>query len=417
MNAEIVAVGSEMLTPQRIDTNSLYLTDQLNSLGVEVVQKCIVGDDRQRLTETLRGCISRSNIIIVTGGLGPTEDDVTRDAVAAALGRGMHFDQSICEGLIERFRRFNRKMAEINKRQAYVIDEAEVLPNDRGSAPGQWIETANAFVMLLPGPPKELTAMWERQCMPRLQAKLPPQVIRTRFYRVAGMTESDVDQTIAPIYTRYANPACTILAATGDIHVHLRARCNTDEMAEALLREVGSEIEASLGMHLYTCTGESLEECVGALLAERGQTVCVAESCTGGMLGERLTDVAGSSRYFRGGFITYSDELKTRLLGVDSELLERETAVSDAVARAMALGARTRLGTDYALSTTGIAGPGGGTEETPAGTVFIGLATPSSVHARTFRWVAERNRLRTIAVNTALDFLRLHLLGRAIERN
>jgi nicotinamide-nucleotide amidase len=410
MDAEIVAVGSEMLTPQKIDTNSLFLTDQLNSLGVEVVQKCIVGDDRERLGNVIRAAVARSNIVIVTGGLGPTEDDVTRDAVAAALGRGMQFRQDICDTIAERFRRFNRKMADINKRQAFVIDGAEVLPNDRGSAPGQWVDIGDSIVMLLPGPPKELMAMWELQCLPRLQSKLPPQVIRTRFYRVAGMTESDVDQAIAPIYMKYTNPACTILAAPSDIHVHLRARCNTGEQADALLEEVGSQIESMLGVRLYTCTGEPIEACVGAMLVERAQTMSVAESCTGGLLAERLTEIPGSSRYFRGGFVTYSNEAKVRLLGVDAAMLEKEGAVSDPVARAMAAAARERMSVDYALSVTGVAGPDGGTEQTPVGTVFIGLATPSGVHARRIRFPGDRNRIRALAAQTALDLLRLHLI-------
>jgi nicotinamide-nucleotide amidase len=410
MNAEIVAVGSEMLTPQKIDTNSLYLTDQLNSLGVEVVQKCVVGDDRNRLAEIVRAAISRSGIIIVTGGLGPTEDDVTRDGVALSLGRSLGFDQAICDALIERFKRFNRPMADINKRQAMVIEAAEVLPNDRGSAPGQWIDTGSAIVILLPGPPKELTAMWEQQCMPRLHARLPAQFIRTRFYRVAGLTESEVDQTIAPVYTQCTNPACTILAAASDIQVHLRARCDTADEAEQLLEAVGARIQDLLGDRLYTSTGDPLEACVGMILADRAQTLSVAESCTGGMLAERLTSIAGSSRYFAGGFVTYSDQMKSRMLGVDPRLIRTEGAVSDAVARSMAHGVQQRLSTDYALSITGVAGPDGGTERTPVGSVFIGLATPTAVHAKSFRWVGDRDRIRTIAVNTALDLLRVNLL-------
>jgi nicotinamide-nucleotide amidase len=247
--------------------------------------------------------------------------------------------------------------------------------------------------------------------MPKLQAKVPPQVIRTRFYRVAGMTESDVDQTIAPIYTKYTNPACTILAATTDIQVHLRARCDWAEQADALLQEVGSQIEAVLGSRLYTCVGEPIEACVGNILAERGQTLAVAESCTGGTLGERLTQGAGSSRYFAGGFITYSNEAKIKLLGLDSESLEKEGPVSASTARAMAEATRQKLGTDYALSVTGIAGPDGGTEQTPVGTVFIGLATPSRVFVKSVRLPGDRDRVRIMAAQTALDLLRLDLVG------
>ena len=255
--------------------------------------------------------------------------------------------------------------------------------------------------------------MWELQCLPRLQSKLPPQVIRTRFYRVAGMTESDVDQTIAPIYTKYANPACTILASVSDIQVHLRARCDTAEQADALLDEVGSQIEPILGVRLYTCTGEPIEACIGAMLVERAQTISVAESCTGGMLAERLTETPGSSRYFIGGFVTYSNEAKVRLLGVDAAMLEKEGAVSDPVARVLAASAREKMGADYALSITGVAGPDGGTEATPIGTVFIGLATPAGVHAKRIRLPGDRSRIRIMAAQTALDLLRLHLIGHA----
>jgi nicotinamide-nucleotide amidase len=410
MDAEIVAVGSEMLTPQKLDTNSLYLTDQLNSLGVEVVQKCVVGDDRDRLTEVIRGAAARVGLVIVTGGLGPTEDDVTRDATAAALDRRLQYDQGASDAIEARFRRINRPMAEINRRQAYVIEGAQVLSNDCGTAPGQWVETGSSIVVLLPGPPNELRSMWERECVSRLVGKLPPMVLRTRCYRVAGMGESDVDQLIAPVYTRYTNPCCTILAAVGDIQVYLRARCSTVEQAEALLEEVGSKLEPLLGRRLYTSTGEPLEARVGALLRGRGQTLSVAESCTGGMLAERITQVPGASFYFAGGFLTYTDESKINLLGVDRELIERHTAVSDPVARAMAWGARERLGTDWAVSVTGVAGPDGGTEATPVGTVFIGVAGAAAVDARRYQFGGDRARVRAMAAQTALDRLRLRLV-------
>ena len=220
MNAEIVAVGSEMLTEDKVDTNSLYLTGQLNTLGVEVVQKTIVGDDRTRLTAVISDALKRSEIVILSGGLGPTEDDVTRDAVAAALGVGQSFRQDVCDQISARFARMNRTMAEINKRQASVIDGAEVLPNENGTAPGQWISVQGKILMLLPGPPKELKALFEQQCLSRLRTILPQQVIRTMHMRVAGMGESDVDQLIAPVYTKYANPVTTILAGAGDIQIH-----------------------------------------------------------------------------------------------------------------------------------------------------------------------------------------------------
>jgi nicotinamide-nucleotide amidase len=232
-DAEIIAVGSELLTPQRLDTNSLYLTDQLNALGVEVVRKTIVGDERERLTDTILGAMARSQVIILTGGLGPTEDDLTRDAVASALGRSLVFHQEICDKIEERIRRFGRKMAEINRRQAYIIENAEMLPNERGTAPGQWIQQDGVALMLLPGPPNELKPMFEAQCLPRLQKFLPPQFICTRLLRTVGMTESELDELISPVYTSYPNLATTILAVSGEIHIHLRARCATEQQADA----------------------------------------------------------------------------------------------------------------------------------------------------------------------------------------
>jgi nicotinamide-nucleotide amidase len=409
-NAEIIAVGSELLTASKIDTNSLWLTDQLNSFGVEVVQKSILGDDRTRLAEAIRNALGRSAIVILTGGLGPTEDDVTRDAAAAALGRQLTFREDVSEGIAERFRRMKRTMSEINKRQAYVIEGAEVLANDRGTAPGQWIAQDDRILTLLPGPPGELKAMFERHCRPRLEKLLPPQVIRTRFYRVACMPESDLDQLIAPVYTRFANPVTTILAALGDIQVHLRARCSTCDEAEALLARVGSEIEALLGDRIYTTTGQPLEAFIGDVLTARGESVAVAESMTGGLLAGRLTGIPGSSKYFKGGLLTYTDQAKARLLGISTELLESHGAVSEPAARAMASAARERLGTTYGVSITGYAGPDGGTEADPVGSVYIGVARHDECLVRRLHFVGDRNRIRTMAVQWALDLLRRSLM-------
>lgn len=405
-NAEIIAVGSELLTHRRIDTNSLYLTEQLNSLGVEVRRKLIVGDDRALLTAAVRDALAHAEIVILTGGLGPTEDDLTRDAVAAALGRTLIFRPDICDQIEERFRRFNRTMVEINRRQAYLVEGAEPLPNPRGTAPGQWIEVDGHVAVLLPGPPGELKPMFVNECLPRLHRRLPPQVIRTRLYRVAGMPESDLDQLISPVYSRYTNPVTTILAAAGEIEVHLRARCATDDEAEQLLGEVGPQIEELLGDRIYSRNGEPLEAVIGAILRERKETLSVAESCTGGMLGERITSVAGSGDYFVGGFLVYSDQMKTALLGVDAGLIERHTAVSEEVARAMAEGARARTGSTYAISITGEAGPESATGA-PPGTVFIGFAGPERPsEVRKLQLPGDRSRVRSLAAPAALDFLR-----------
>ncbi|MCW5980575.1 MAG: competence/damage-inducible protein A [Bryobacteraceae bacterium] len=420
MNAEIIAIGSELLTPKRVDTNSLFLTDELNTFGVEVVMKAAVGDDRERLAAVVKAAVERSEIVILTGGLGPTEDDVTRDAVAQALGRALVYREDLCDAIEARFRRMGRKMAEINKRQAFIIEGAEAMPNDRGTAPGLWIAVeANRVVALLPGPPEELQSMFARECRPRLAQLVPPLVIRRLQYRVAGMPESDVDQLIAPVYKEYQNPATTILAAPGDIQIHLRARCETDAEAVALLALVGARIEALLGDRIYSRGGETLEEVVGQLLRNGMATLSVAESCTGGMLAERITSVPGSSDYFVGGFLVYNDAMKIDLLRVDPSVLERYTSVSELAAIAMAEGARDRTGSTFALSVTGIAGPGGGTDENPAGTVWIGVADQRGAQAKRYRFLGDRTRVRRLSVQTALDTLRCRLLapaGAGIQR-
>lgn len=413
MNAEIVAVGSEMLTPERVDTNSLYLTGELNNLGVEVVAKYVIGDHLERLRDAVRHVISRSEILIISGGLGPTEDDLTREAVAHALDRKLNFHQEIADALEQRFARLNRKMAEVNKRQAFVIEGATILPNDRGTAPGQWVEESGAVVMLLPGPPHELKAMFERQCLPRLARLVPPLVIRTVFLRVAGMGESDLDQLIAPVYKKYVNPATTILAAAGDIQIHLRARCTTVGDADALLAEVAGPIELLLGDRVYSRNGDPLEAVVGEMLRSRHATVAVAESCTGGMLGERFTSVAGSSDYFVGGFITYTNGMKIEMLGVSPELLEQRGAVSKETAEAMAVGARRRARSTYGLSVTGVAGPGTGNEGAPLGTIFIGVADDLGTQVLHRQFPGDRNWNRNFASQLALDLLRRRMTGRA----
>lgn len=401
MNAAIIAVGSEMLTPEKTDTNSLYLTDQLNALGIEVVEKYVVGDDRLRLTNLLGHALGHCELILITGGLGPTEDDITRDSVAAALGRAQYLSAEVCEWIEARFRRLGRKMVEVNRRQAMIVDGAEILANDRGTAPGQWLRVEHRAIGLLPGPPKEMKAMFEQQVFPRLQAIMPPMAIRTRFYRVAGMPESDLDQLIAPVYTKYANPSTTILAALADIQIHLRARCATAEEAELLLAELGGQIEPLLGDRLYTCLGEPLEACVGAMLARRGETLAVAESCTGGMLAERITQIPGSSAYFLGGIVAYASSVKHGQLGI----ADGAHPVSEETALAMAESVREKLASTWAISVTGEAGPESATDA-PVGTVLVGVTGPDGARVHRYQILGDRARVRTMATQYALDLLR-----------
>lgn len=405
-NAEIIAIGSEMLTPDRVDTNSLFLTAELNNLGVEVVEKHVIGDDRDRIAASITRAVSSVEFLIVSGGLGPTEDDLTRDAVSLAVGRPQIFNAEISDAIEARFRRMNRVMPDINKRQAMVIEGAEVLPNDRGTAPGQWIETNGSVIMILPGPPHELKAMFANQCVPRISRLVPPTIIRTLVLRIAGMSESDLDQTISPIYKRYENPVTTVLAHNGDIQVHLRARCASEAEATTLLADVGGQIELALGDRVYSKNGETLESVIGAKLLDRRATLAVAESATGGGLAERVSSIPGSSGWFLGGFITYTKRMKTELLGVPEELLREYGAVSRETAEAMAVGARSRTGATWAISITGNAGPTTDGDEAPVGSVYIGLAGPDDTTVGHRIWPAsDRPRVRAFAAQMALDML------------
>ena len=318
MNAEIIAIGSELLTPFKQDTNSLFLTEKLNQLGVQVIFKSVVGDDSSRLTQVASLAISRADIVIFMGGLGPTEDDLTRECVAKALGLPLHRDSELVESLEKRFAARGWKMAPNNVKQADVISGATILPNANGTAPGQWItgkyEGQERIVMLLPGPPFELKAMFDEQCRERLRAKLPAQFIATRVLKISGMGESQCDARVAPIYTQYTDVQTTILAGAGEVQLHLLCRAGSLEPAQTRVDELSEKMEEELGDFVFSDNGDSLEQIVGYFLQMRGATLAVAESCTGGMLSERITSVSGSSRYFLGGAVVYSNELKTSLV-------------------------------------------------------------------------------------------------------
>lgn len=417
MNAEIIAVGSEMLTAGRLDTNSLFITENLNSLGIEVTAKHVIGDDRERLVIAIRRAMSDADIVILSGGLGPTEDDLTRDAVAEALGCSMSIDPATLALIEQRFRTMQRQMPGINRRQAMVLDGAEILPNDRGTAPGQWRTAGEASspktVILLPGPPSELKLMFTRECLPRLAKIAPPTAIHTAVLRVTGISESQLDQTIAPIYMGRKNLVTTVLAHDGDLQVRLRAQCETPEAAIALSEEVAASAAEALGENVYSRNDEPLEAVVGNRLVAAGQTLVVAESATGGGLSERITRAPGSSAYFLGGYVTYSKRMKTELLGVSAALLAEYGAVSQETAQAMAEGARSAAHADWAISITGNAGPATDGAEAPVGTVYIGVAGPGDpVNTTVTRriWpVNDRGRVRAFAAQAALDLLNRRL--------
>jgi nicotinamide-nucleotide amidase len=409
LTAEIIAIGSELLAPTRTDTNSLWLTEQLNRIGIDVKLKTIVGDDDARLEEAIRDAVKRSRVVITTGGLGPTEDDVTRKVAARALGRRLVLDDRVLREIRTRFAQYKLAMPERNSRQAMVIDGAEVLDNPNGSAPGLFIEHEGCAIALLPGPPREMKPMFEASVRPRLAEKSGELRFARRILRVAGMGESAIDEKIAPIYLRYQNPQTTILFNSSEVEVHLSAHARTESEAETLLDDLSEKIETALGDAVFAFRGETMEEVVGLKLSVAGFTVAVAESCTGGLIAQRLTDIAGSSKYFVEGVVSYSNASKTRLLGVDPKLILAEGAVSAPVAEAMAEGVRERAGTDFGLAVTGIAGPGGGTEAKPVGLVYIALADDAHTEHRKLNLPGDRHLVRWRASQAVLDLLRRRL--------
>jgi nicotinamide-nucleotide amidase len=414
VNAEIIAIGSELLTPFRKDTNSLYLTEKLNQLGLAVKFKTVVGDDRADLVATAQHALFRSDIVIFMGGLGPTEDDLTREAVAEALGLELKRDPEVLRKIEERFASFGRKMTPNNEKQADVIAGGVVLPNRSGTAPGQWIsgkyEGRERIVILLPGPPLELKPLFDEQCFERLRAKLPPAYIATRVLKVAMLGESAVDARVAPIYKRYPDIQTTILAGAGDVQFNLFKQAESREEAEARVEQLAGLIEDELGDALYSSKGESLEQIIGYYLQMRNATLAVAESCTGGMIGGRITSVAGSSRYFLGGAIVYSNELKTKFADVPAGVIAKHGAVSSEVAAAMAEGIREKTGATLGLSVTGIAGPGGGTAEKPVGLVYLAVNGERGTEVVERRFPGDRHRIQMFATQQALDLVRQRLM-------
>jgi nicotinamide-nucleotide amidase len=410
LSAEIIAIGSELLTPDKTDTNGLWLTEKLNEIGIEVKLKTIVGDDEARLEETIRDALKRSDIVIATGGLGPTEDDITRQVSARSVGRELVYKTELETELRERFERWGREMPEINKRQAFVIEGAEVLPNPNGSAAGMFLDVDDRFFIILPGPPRENQPMFEKFIMPKLREKTGEIFVQRKVLRVSGLGESAVDEQVAPIYKKYSNPQTTILFNRSEVEIHLTAQGETEAEAAALNEEVAAKIAEALGIALFSTNGETMEEIVGKILIENGKTLSVAESCTGGLIAQRLTDVPGSSAYFIEGVVAYSNDAKSRTLNVPKELIENHGAVSTEVAEAMAKGMRERAETDFAISITGVAGPAGGSEEKPVGTVFIGYADSSRLKSFKIMLPGDRYLIRWRSSQAALDYLRRQLL-------
>jgi nicotinamide-nucleotide amidase len=408
---EILAVGSELLSPHFQDTNSLYITESLNDLGLEVHIKTIVGDQWDDLCLAFRQALDRSDLMIATGGLGPTKDDRTREVLASVLGRKLLFRDDLLKAIERRFASRQMKMPEVNKKQAYIIEDAIVLENKKGTAPGLWIDAGSNTVILLPGPPHEIRPMFENYVWPRLQAFQNKYIYR-RVIKTAGLTESQIETYLGDIYPKIPEVQLTTLAYPGQIVIHLKSSSDGTVFQAKQKVDMATRLVCdALKEGVYSTKGEELEEVIGKFLKKKHQTVAVAESCTGGFLSHRITNVPGSSAYFLHGVMTYSNTAKTDLLGVSPKIIDKYGAVSPQVAREMAKGIRGRANATFGLSVTGIAGPSGGTNEKPVGLVFTALAHSLDVIVEKNLFLGDRNAIKFQSSQKALDMLRRHLSG------
>jgi nicotinamide-nucleotide amidase len=412
---EIMAIGSELLTPHFQDTNSLYLTRRLNELGREVSFKTIVGDDWNELTLCINDALSRSDLIIATGGLGPTRDDVTREAFAYVLNRKLLFREELLQRIRERFERRSLEMPDINKKQAYVIEGSEVLPNKNGTAPGLWLEREKKIIILLPGPPHELKPMFDDFVWPKLK-KLKVEYASRAVLKTTGLTESEIESLIFDLYPKTPDVKMTILAYPGQIETHLTARSKkSQKKAAEKINELKEAILQKLQKNVFSQEGEELEQVVGYLLREDKKTLAVAESCTGGLVGHRITNVPGSSDYFIQGVIAYSNEAKKGLLSIPSDLIDKQGAVSYQVAQAMAQQVRKKAQADLGVGITGIAGPTGASHEKPVGLVYIALAWAEGCEVTKNLFLGKREAVKFQSSQKALDMIRRYLLKSFIK--
>lgn len=412
MGSEILTVGTELLLGQIVDTNASWIAQRLAEAGIDVFYKSTVGDNWGRIEAAIRLALGRADVLLITGGLGPTEDDLTRDVLAHVLQRPLHLDPTVLEAIQRRFAIRRTPMADNNRKQAMVPEGAEVLHNPRGTAPGLFIRHDGRVVACMPGVPGEMKPMLLEQVIPRIRDTLGLRSrIVSRVLKTCGISESMVDQRIGDYFRDMRNPTIGVLAHAGEIHIRLTCKGEDDAEIARMLDELEGKIRERLGHRIFGCDGDRMEALVGALLRQRGATLAVAESCTGGLIANRLTDIPDSSTYFERGVVAYSEEAKRALLDVPAELLRTCGAVSPEVARAMADGVRRRSGTTFGLSTTGIAGPSGGTPEKPVGLVYIGLAWEGGSLAREERLIGERTLIKYRAAQMALETLRRHLLG------
>ncbi len=416
MRCEIISVGTELLMGQIINTNAQDIAQELFSLGIGVYYQTVVGDNAPRLSDVFTQALKRADLVILTGGLGPTDDDLTRETVAAVLGLPLKENSYWVQKLREIFARFKRPMAQMNLRQAMVPQGGKILPNERGTAPGIYLEDGGKVIVLLPGPPRELLPILKEQVIPLLREKLQEQkeiaLLRSKVLRIAGLGESDMAEKIKPLLEKQDNPTIAPLAKRAEVHLRLTARGGSEEEVESLLTSKAEEIKDVLGEYIYGEDEDVLELAVARLLWEKGKTIALAESCSGGLLSHRLTNISGSSRYLLAGLVTYSNEAKINILGVKQAVIEDKGAVSAEVAEAMAKGVRRLCHADIGLSITGVAGPGGGSSQKPVGLTYIALEAENLSSCRRYEFWGSRQDIKERAAQTALLLLRLHLMGK-----
>lgn len=412
MRAELISTGTEILLGQILNTNAQYLGQRMAQLGINVYFQTTVGDNEQRLTEALQIALERSEIVVITGGLGPTMDDLTKEALARFLGLKMFIDEASLKHIEEFFCARGRKMPEVNKKQALIPEGATVISNKMGTAPGVIIENAGKIIVVLPGPPVEMQPMFAETVEPYLKKRLGEDklTIVSRVLRILGMGESTVQEHIEDLVIAQTNPTVAFLAPGGEVLVRLTARAKTEIEARKMIKVLETEIRKRIGDYIYGADDENLEKVVAVLLKKRGLTVSTAESCTGGLIAKRLTDIPGISENYLYGMVTYDNQAKIQLLGVSPNILEKYGAVSEETALEMARGVRQAVGTDLALAVTGIAGPGGGTPEKPLGLVYIGFADRDTTIVQRFLFVGDRETIRWQAANSALNSLRKYLI-------
>lgn len=409
MNAELLSVGTELLLGEIVNTDAQFLGEELSSLGINVYYQTVVGDNKERLTNALKMALSRADIVITSGGLGPTPDDLTKEVIAECMGKKLVFDQSSYDSMAERFARVGRHMTENNKKQAMLPEGCIILQNHHGTAPGCIIEEHEKVVVMLPGPPSELTKMYLESVKPYLRRKTD-HILYSRVYRMFGVGESAVAQKLAELMETSQNPTVAPYAKTGEVHLRVTAACKDEQEGERIVGQVDGVVRKEFDEYIYSTNGNSIAEESVRLLTENGCTVSAAESCTGGLFAKQITDIPGTSSVLGASFITYSNAAKTAVLEVSEQTLREHGAVSPETAREMAEGARKKSGADFGIGITGIAGPDGGSDEKPVGLVYVALADGQDIQVKELRLNGNRDAVRSVTCMHAFDLLRRKIL-------